>query len=333
MGRPPIDDEFAQFADWMRTTNRCSGGVAQGYVSYIRRIDRDIGPGMMNQEAINAYFAKAQTEDRGYSRLRSAWTVFVEYMDKVKNVQLPIPYTSAALRNHHIKPGDPCTALPQKVRSALRVLYHNGIAISQMVTLTWVEVEIKEIFHSTNTHIRVPNKPAQWLIPSSAMRIIYEYAQPGPNLYRPLVPRAPNSDDAYTSGILRREIFTLSPEEMEEQKTHAQGASALGSVARHLVRPKDEEEETPKTTTYEVLDLLSKSTNVKSSFSPPAASLSLPKSSSKVMESMHDDFTDEEEFDDSSFADDDEADLDLDDNDDNDESPNGFRKTGCCDGN
>ena len=259
MPRPRIADDFTPFFDWMRNTRRCSPGVAKAYTSYMRRLYRDIDGNILDQEIINDYFARAYDADDSYAKVRSAWSMYVEYNLVEKQTQLPQPQpVSLMLAKQRNRPltDNRVPALTSAVRSALRVLESNHISVHQIFHLRWLHVALGEMNNHLVTHIRTPNKNTMWLIPSTAIRALWDYAAVGTNLSLPLVPREPGSDVPYPYTALRREIGIYTEEELKGLLEQKPDGSALGSALVRNQIKEVVEDEPHGLTTYDVLDML-----------------------------------------------------------------------------
>lgn len=268
MARPVIDDEFNAFFTWARDNKRLSPGVAKQYASYLRRIARSIGGFVQDPNAVNDFFDRAFSSDPAYARLRSAWTSFSEYYYLVHGITLPQPpssfVASARVTLQNTLADSQLTSLPGRVRSALRVFEKNGISMTTLNTLTWGLVVVEEMSQVV-THIQVPNKPGTtWVVPSDAVRELYEFAQPGSNGSVPLVPFTPGTLMRYPFLALQREAQTFgSPE--EELASANDNGSAIGAMRRaHAQKNKpDQQEQVPLRSTKDVLDMLDKPSEIK----------------------------------------------------------------------
>jgi hypothetical protein len=259
MGRPTIQDEFNDFFIWMRDSGRCSPGVAKIYASYMRRISNQLEGEFTDVEKVRAYFANAYNVDQGYAKLRAAWSVFVEWYASEKNQNLPMPDPANLVR---VKNSNAERALVKhselsiEVRRALRVLRLNGITMSQVAKLRWADVDIKDLRSKIVTHVKVPNKNSHWVIPSDAMNVLYNFAKPGLELYKPLVPSEPSSEVPYSYQGLLREVDILTEEDLEEQNAPSDTSALGAALLRKMHKEKTPEPEPQHPSTMTTKDLL-----------------------------------------------------------------------------
>ena len=116
MGRPTINDEFNEFFLWMRSTRRCSPGVAKTYASYMRRVSKELEGDVTDAEKVRLYFANAYDSDQGYAKLRAAWSVFVEWylVEKQQNPPIPDPANLIRVKNSNVAVSYTHLTLPTK---------------------------------------------------------------------------------------------------------------------------------------------------------------------------------------------------------------------------
>lgn len=275
MPRSRIEDEYTEFFDWARASNRVSPGVAKAYCSAMRRIARSL-PDFTNQAAVNGFFQQASESDDTYTRLRAAWSLYIEYHLLTTGETLPQPYGHTLLRSKAAKSviSNQLNPLPDDVREALRVVVANGISINIVFTLTWFAVAIKDMMSFAVTHVKLPGKSHQNIVPSNAMKALWNYAQPGDNLYVPIVPLTPGSSDSYPLTALRREMATVKAGSVFQYTPNDTSVLGIAALRKAGVHPSNMPSSIPMptTTTADVLRLLGEPPGPALSTSSPATS-------------------------------------------------------------
>jgi len=195
MARPPINDGLSEFRDWMIDERLLSCATARSYTSHARTALRGLGEHAESPSAVDDHFAALhETHRSAYPVIFRAWKLYVEWRRETKGEEIPAPGKVTKLQGvvHQLKP------LPDTVRDALRDLGGAAISLKVLSTLTWNEVALGGMMRAKKVHVRHPSRPGEmWLTPATAIRALYDYAQPGGNLCIPLVPLAPSSVHPY----------------------------------------------------------------------------------------------------------------------------------------
>lgn len=238
MGRPRIRDGLDQFCDWMRETGRCSPTTAKEYTSHVRRAVRALNGNIEDAESVNSFFAEAYESDHSYGKMRSGWTVFAEWAAEKEGVDIPIPEPVSVVRAKSKARTNRTRAkrsLPPHVRSALRNLRTEGIRPSQVVKLRWSNVDLAEMTQRHRTHVQVPGKREEWLVTSEAIKVLWDWAEVGTDLSKPLVPRDPGNHQPYSLSGLREQIEIYTEKELEERLGGPAGSALGGPPPRGFI--------------------------------------------------------------------------------------------------
>jgi hypothetical protein len=211
MTRPRIRDGLDEFFHWMKETGRCSPPTATNYTSYARRVVRAVGKNP-HQDVINSFFYDRYLAGTSYNNLLSAWKVYCEWRLDVADETIAVP---ARITKETRQRSDAVTPLPVAVRGAIRGLKESSLTAHNVFSLTWAAVSLNGL-KQPYTHIAVPGeKNTSWRCQSEDVQVLWDHAQVGGDLWKPLVPREPGSGQPYPYRALLRELNTFTPEEVE----------------------------------------------------------------------------------------------------------------------
>jgi hypothetical protein len=227
MGRPRIEDGLEQFFDWMMV-HGYSPATAKSYTSSARRAVREMGgQAFEEQEAVDGFFlALYESNPVAYPNVLRSWKLMCEWNAEERGIDLAVPRSIQAAKRR----ADAAKELPPSVRAALRGLRDSAVAVSHIPQLRWCDVILAEM-QTTRTHVSVPGKREEWIVPSSFIKTLWEWAAVGTDLSKPLVPREPGSNQAYPYHGLRREIDVYTEKELKE-KMGPLGSALGGALPR-----------------------------------------------------------------------------------------------------
>ncbi len=228
MGRHRIEDGLDQFFDWMMA-HGYSPATAKSYTSSARRAVREMGgQPLTEQEAVDGFFLTLyESNPIAYPNVLRAWKLMCEWSTEERNVELPAPRSIQSTKRR----ADAVKELPPFIRAALRGLRDSAVAVSHIPQLRWSDVSLSEM-QTARTHVRVPGKREEWVVPSEVIRTLWEWADVKTNLSKPLVPREPRSHQPYPYHGLRREIDIYTEKELNDRMRGPVGSALGGSLPR-----------------------------------------------------------------------------------------------------
>jgi len=256
MGRHRIEDGLDQFFDWM-LVNDYSPATAKSYTSSARRAVREMGgQPLTGQEAVDGFFlALCESNPIAYPNILRAWKLMCEWSTEERSIKLPVPRSIQSTKRR----ADAVKELPPSIRAALRGLRDSAVAVSHIPQLRWSDVSLSDM-QTARTHVRVPGKREEWVVPSEIIKTLWEWADVKTNLSKPLVPREPRSHQPYPYHGLRREIDVYTEKELEEKMRGPVGSALGGSLPPGAVTappaPDEPDDEVRATSTQSLLDVL-----------------------------------------------------------------------------
>jgi hypothetical protein len=190
--------DMSDFISWMVREGR-SPGTAKVYASNVRVLLKETGDRWLDQDFLDGLFEKIREENPTLYPARlsgfNAWVDFHAANGKV--IARPTKKGKA----------DTVAPLPDAVCDAIRTLRSSCAMSFRIITLTtWEEVEFADGARGNFYHVRDPSKEGVvFKADADAIDTLLDWADPA-NLFVPLVPQKPGSDQPYPLKALKREI-------------------------------------------------------------------------------------------------------------------------------
>ena len=215
------EDEYVQFADWLKEEKSMNPKTAATYVSCVRKMASEIPD--FEFEAVKTFTSNQKSK----SVWRSAYRAYVIYMYACHEVQMeelkifPMGRPSSAnnniitLKNKSEVVDD--KEMPQEVVDALVEILKCGPKPEDLAKLYWCHfLETGKLREVEVPHPTIPN--TWFVIPREAVQTVRKWAEPPDNGMIPFIPEAPGSSHTYNWAILRG-ILAVRKRVLEESES------------------------------------------------------------------------------------------------------------------
>lgn len=250
-------DDMDDFIAWMVREGR-SPGTAKVYASNVRVLLKESGDRLLEQDFLDGIFDKIREEQPSlYPARLSGYNAWVDFQAEA-GIEIVRPTKLKKKRRAHEAP-----PLPDEVCEAVRTLNAKCAMSFRILTLlNWEDVEFESGARGDFYHVKDPSKEGvHFRADADAIDTLLGWADPA-NLFLPLVPREPGSDQPYPLKALKREAVkgqeTVKErvERLREERRR-RDASALGAAGLN-----DRETVTPENYTSDYLPKVDKNTSV-----------------------------------------------------------------------
>jgi hypothetical protein len=186
------------FIAWMVREGR-SPGTAKVYASNVRVLLKEAGDRLLEQDFLDRLFEKIREEQPSlYPARLSGYNAWVDF--HASNGK-DIPRLTQQRGEKVVAP------LPDEVCEAIRTLRSKCAVSFRILTLmTWEDVEFTSGARGDFYHVKDPTKEGvHFRADADAIDTLLHWADPA-NLFLPLVPQEPGSDQPYPLKALKREV-------------------------------------------------------------------------------------------------------------------------------